>query len=110
MRDGCAGFGGCLLDGGFEFHSGEAVIHRGGAQDQPSAFRTSDGVEGVGGSARSAGERVEILDDHVVAKNRPENSGEFFFHPCSFLLGCPNLNIRWATRRIWISSAPSVIR
>ncbi len=24
--------------------------------------------------------------------------------------GLPNLNIRWATRRIWISSAPSVIR
>ena len=110
MRYGSSRFGGNLLDGGFEFHSGEAVVHRGGAQNQPSALRESDGVEGVGGSTGTAGEGLQILDDHVIAEDRPKNTGEFLFHPCSFLLGCPNLNIRWATRRIWISSAPSVIR
>ena len=104
MRHRSSGFGCGFLYGGFEFHSGEAVVHRGGAQDQPPAPRCTDGFEGVGGSTGTAGERLQILDDHIVTKNRPKNSGEFFFHLR------PNLNIRWATRRIWISSAPSVIR
>ena len=109
MRYGSSGFGGCLLHGCLEFHSGEAIVHRGGTQNQPSALRCGDGVEGVGGSAGTAGERVQILDDHVIAENRSQNIREFVGHACS-LRGCPNLNIRWATRRIWISSAPSVMR
>ena len=109
MRYGSSGFGRCILHGRFEFHSGEAVVHRGGTQDQPSALRCGDGVEGVGGSAGTAGERVQILDDYVIAENRPQSTRELIDHACS-LLGWPNLNIRWATRRIWISSAPSVMR
>ena len=109
MRYGSSGFGGGLLHGRFEFHSGKAVVHRGGAQDQPSALCAGDGIEGVGGSARAAGERAQILDDHVLTENRPQNAREFVDHPGSFL-DWPKENIRWATRRIWISSAPSVIR
>lgn len=109
MRYGSSRFGSCLLNGGFKLHSGKAVIHRCCAQDQPSALRESDGVEGVGGPAGTAGEGLQIFDGHIVTEDRPKNSGEYVYHPGS-LLGCPNLNIRWATRRIWISSAPSVIR
>ncbi len=49
---------------------------------------------------------AQVLHHDVVAEHRCENLREFVFH----CLGWPNLNIRWATRRIWISSAPSVIR
>ena len=73
------------------------------------AAGVDDGVEGVGDSAGSAGERAQVLHGDVLAENRPQNTRELVDHPWS-LLGCPNLNIRWATRRIWISSAPSVMR
>ena len=109
MRYGSPGFGGGLLHGRFELHSGEAVVHWGGAQDQPPALRCGDGVEGVGRSTRTAGEWLQILDDHAVTENRPQNAREFVDHPGS-LLDWPKENIRCATRRICISSAPSVIR
>ncbi len=105
----CSGVGGSGLHGGLQFHSGEAVIRRRGAQYQPSAFLRADGVEGVGTSAGTAGECLQILDHDAVAEQRGEHAGEFVDQPCS-LLGCPKENIRCATRRIWISSAPSVIR
>ena len=85
MRYGSSRFGGYLLDGGFEFHSGEAVVHWSGAEDQPSALRGGDGVEGVSGSTGTAGEGLQILDSHIVAENRPQNAREFVDHTCSFL-------------------------
>ena len=106
----CSGLGSGGLHRGLEFHARELPLSgRGSAQDQRPPVGADDGVEGVGDSAGSAGERAQVLHGDVLAENRPQNTRELVDHPWS-LLGCPNLNIRWATRRIWISSAPSVMR
>ena len=103
LGDRSAGGGRTLLHGGFQLHARVHIVRRSGAQYQRLPL-IGDGVERPRGPARPAGQRPQVLDDDTVAKRGAEHSLELVLHLR------PNPKSRWATRRIWISSAPSVMR
>ena len=104
VGDGCTRGGRALLDAGLQLHARVHVVGRAGAQDQRLPLRRS--------TASNA---------HVVRLAPPVSARRFSTTTSSpstgrstasssFLHLRPNPKSRWATRRIWISSAPSVIR
>lgn len=113
VGDRSAGGRGGGLGPGLEFHAGMHVVGWTGAQDQRAALRAGHRLERPGGSAGAAGQRAQVLDRRVGADGRREHGGEFGRQLCRLVVVHhfrPKLNSRCATRRIWISSAPSVIR
>ena len=88
--------GGQPLHRRFEFHAGMHLVGRPGAQDQPATVR----AERVGGATGAAGEPAQIGD------LGPDQVGKVV-SPDSFPA---ELQHSLGHRRIWISSAPSVIR
>ena len=100
--DGGPGGGGALLDPASS--SMPACTSSGGPVRRISAAAAvGDGVERPCHAARPAGQRPQVLDDSP-RRDRPQHRRELLFHLR------PKPKSRWATRRIWISSAPSVIR
>ena len=104
------------------------VVGRPDAQDQFSAVR----VERPRGPACSAGQCAQIVDGDALAEHRRQHAAANLRRACvvapatrrcgwhsgarsrrlssRHLRSRPNLNSRCATRRIWISSDPSVMR
>ncbi len=103
VGDGCSCGRGALLHACLQLHARVHIVGWSCAQDQRLAAVLTDGVEGPRGAARPAGQGGEVLDAHL-AEDRRKNFCQLLFHLR------PNPKSRCATRRIWISSAPSVMR
>ena len=103
VRDGCPCGRRTLLDACLQLHARMHVVGWSGAQDQRLPTVVTDRVERPRGAAGPAGQGVEVLDAHLT-DDRPKDLCQLFFHLR------PKPKSRCATRRIWISSAPSVIR
>ena len=106
VRDRCARGGRALLDRGLQLHARMHVVGRAGAQDQRPATssrprRTPTWCGSPRRSARAGSRRA--------TSPRTGRSTSASAAPAVGHLR-PNPNSRCATRRIWISSAPSVIR
>jgi hypothetical protein len=94
---------GSLLGTCLEFHARVHVVGRTGTQNQ-SSTSICDRIERPRGPTGAACQGVQVLDDDPVAQYGAQHGLELFLHLR------PNPKSRCATRRIWISSAPSVIR
>ena len=113
VGDRCAGGSGGGLGACLQLHAGVHVVGRAGAQDQRPASIAGDGVERPRGPAGAPGQRAQVFNRDIGAEDRRQHARQFGGEFGAQLLGrrhLPNLNSRCATRRIWISSAPSVIR